>query len=80
VDKTITNAYHEIEIDPDTQLPVHIKVVILTGTKGGNTEAKGKSIVGGKHVAFHFDYSLSEFGKLQKPTIPPEVMKMLVKK
>ncbi len=79
VDKTTTNAYYEIDIDPATHLPVSIKVVILTGTKGTGTETKGKKIIGGKHVAFHFDYDLSEFGKLKKPAIPPEAQKLLAR-
>lgn len=80
MDKTITNAYYEIEIEPENKLPVRMHVVILTGTKGGDTEAKGKKILGGKHVAFHFVYDLSEFGKLSKPAIPPEAAKLLAKK
>ncbi len=79
VDKTITNAAYEIEIDPATQLPVSIKFDLLTAQKGGETEAKGRKITGGKHVAFHFIYDLSDFGKLTKPTIPPEAMKLLAK-
>ncbi len=78
VDKSITNAYYEIDIDPSTQLPVSIKVVILTGAKGA-TETKGKKIIGGKHVAFHFVYELSDFGKLKKPVIPPEAQKVLAR-
>ena len=78
VDKTITNAHYEIVIDPTTQLPRSISVTILTGTKGG-TETKGKAITGGRHVAFHFRYDLSEFGKLKKPTVPPEAQKLLAK-
>ena len=78
MDKTVTNASYEIEIDPETQLPVSIKVLILTGARG-QTEAVGKKIVGGNHVAFHFRYELSQFGKLKKPTIPPEAQRLLAK-
>jgi len=79
VDKSLTNAYYEIEIDPDTQLPVNIHVVILTGTKGGDTEAKGKKITGGRHVSIIMNYKLTEFGKLKPPTIPPGAQKQLAK-
>jgi len=79
VDKTLTNAYYEIEIEPKTHLPLNIKVVILTGTRGTDTQTKGKTIIGGKHVAFHFAYELSDFGKLKKPTIPPEAQKLLAR-
>jgi hypothetical protein len=78
VDKTITNAHYEIEIDPATKLPVRIAMVILTGTRG-STESKDKKIVGGKHVAFHFDYRLSDFGKLKRPAIPPEAQRLLAR-
>jgi len=78
VDKTITNSWYEIEIDPATQLPVSIHVAILTASKGG-TEAKDKKIVGGEHVAFHFRYELSNFGKVEKPAVPPEAVKLLSK-
>ena len=53
-------------------------MVILTGTRGG-TEAKGKTITGGTHVAFRFDYVLSDFGKLTKPEIPAEARKVLAR-
>jgi NPCBM/NEW2 domain-containing protein len=33
----------------------------------------GKTIIGGKHVAFHFVYDLSDYGKLKKPTNPPKL-------
>ena len=74
----MTNAYYEIEINPETQLPVSIYMVILTGSKGG-TETKGKQITGGKHVAFHFKYELSDFGKVEKPEIPLPAQKLLAK-
>lgn len=78
VDKTITNAYYEIDIDPANHYPVNVKVVILTGTRSG-TETKGKTIIGGKHAAFHFTYDLSDFGKLKKPNIPAEAQKLLAR-
>ncbi len=77
VDKTLTNAYYEIEIDPSKQMPVAMHVVIMTGTKGGATESKGRKITGGRHAVFHFNYTLSDYGTLQSPTIPPEAMKLL---
>jgi len=77
-DKTLTNAFYEIEIDPDTNLPVRIKVTALTGRRG-TTEAKGKKIVGGEHAAFHFEYRLSDFGKVEKPEVPHEAAKVLAK-
>ena len=78
MDKTITNASYEIVIDPATQLPTSIQLIVLTGTRGA-TEKKGKTILGGRHVAFHFNYELNSFGKLKKPTIPPEAQKLLAK-
>ena len=79
LDKTTTNAYYEIEIDPSTQLPRSVKLLVLTGRRG-ETETKDKKIVGGKHVAFHFVYELSHFGKLKKPSIPSEAQKVLAKR
>lgn len=78
VDKTITNAHYEIEIDPVQQLPLSINMVILTGTRG-STESKDKKITGGRHVAFHFKYEMSSFGKLKKITIPAEAQKVLAR-
>lgn len=78
LDKNITNAWYEIEIEPSSQLPVSIKMVILAGQKGA-TESKGRKITGGKHVAFHFAYALSEFGKVQRPEVPREAQKLLAR-
>ena len=47
----MTNAFYEIEIDPETALPIRIKVTALTGRKG-KTRRKGNKIVGGEHAAF----------------------------
>jgi len=74
----MTNAYYRIQLNPKTNLPTSIRVVILTGTRDG-TESKDKKITGGKHVAFHFEYELTEFGKLKKPVIPAEAQKLLAK-
>jgi hypothetical protein len=78
LDKTLTNAYYEIEIDPETVRPVKISLVVLTG-KRGDTVTKGQKIVGGQHVAFHFDYALSGFDEGSPPTIPPEASRLLTK-
>lgn len=77
-DKTLTNAYYEIEIDPVTTLPVRIKVTALTGRRGA-TRAKGKKIIGGEHAAFHFEYKLGDFGKVKAPDMPKEAAKVLAK-
>ena len=53
-------------------------MVVLTGSRGG-TEAKGKQIVGGRHVSFLFKYELSGFGQVQKPQIPLPAQKILAK-
>ncbi len=58
----MTNAYYDIEIDPETVMPVKLTLTVLTGQKG-ETLTKGKKIIGGKHVAFHFEYNLTDFGK-----------------
>lgn len=76
VDKTATNAYYDIEIDPATLLPLGVKLTVLTGKKG-TTVTEGNKIVGGDHVAFHFAYTLSEYGKAEKPEVPPEALKLL---
>jgi len=64
----MTNAFYEIEIDPETSLPIRIKVTALTGRKG-KTRRKGNKIIGGEHAAFHFEYKLSEFGKVKAQAI-----------
>ena len=79
LDKTIANCFYEIEVDPATQLPLTLRMLILTGTRGG-TEAKGKQIVGGKHVAFHFEYRLSDFGKVERIQVPPEAQRVLAQR
>lgn len=78
MDKTITNAYYNIVIDPATQLPVNVTLVVLSAQKG-ETETEGKKITGGRHAAFHFRYQLSSFGKLTKPVIPAEALKQLAR-
>ena len=67
-DKTTTNAWYDIEIDPETLLPVKLRVRLLTGQRGTTIVKRGK-IVGGDHVAFYFDYELSEFNtaKIEMP-------------
>lgn len=41
-----------------------IVLTVLTAQKG-ETETEGATIVGGKHVAFHFEYELSGFDKTE---------------
>ena len=54
-----------------------MRVLLLTGQKGA-TKIKNKKIVGGDHVAFHFEYKLSQFGRKQE-TIPTDAQAMLRK-
>ncbi len=77
-DKTLTNAFYEIEIDPETVLPVRIKVTALTGRKG-ETRADGKKIIGGEHAAFHFVYELSDYGEVKPPEVPKAAARLLAK-
>ena len=76
LDKSITNAYYKIEIDPKTTLPKSVRLTVLTGRKG-STDAKNKKIVGGEHVAFHFEYRFSKYGKQKQPDIPKAAKKLL---
>ena len=81
LDKSLTNAYYEIEIDPALQLPVAIKVVLLAATKGETEiDKRTKRIVGGTHVAFHFTYALTDFGQIKKPEIPRDAEKLLAQR
>ena len=74
----MTNALYEIEIDPATSLPIRIKVTALTGRKG-KTRRKGSRIIGGEHAAFHFEYKLSDFGKVEAPKMPRSAQRVLAK-
>lgn len=76
MDKRLTNASYLIEVDPETELPVSISMTVLAG-KRGSTEKKGRVIVGGEHVAFHFEYRLSDFGKVDGFKIPRAAQKLL---
>ena len=76
-DKNATNASYVIEIDPETKLPVRMRVLLLTGQKG-STVIKKKRIVGGDHVAFYFDYELKDFNK-SKMNVPAPARKALSK-
>ena len=74
----MTTAFYEIEIDPATSLPIRIKVTALTGRKG-KTRRKGSRIVGGEHAAFHFEYKLSDFGKVEAPKMPRSAQRVFAK-
>ena len=76
MDKTLTNAYYEFDIDEKTLLPTRIRMTVLAGSKG-TTVRKGNKIVGGEHVAFHFTYSLEDFGKVKRLEIPREALKLI---
>ena len=78
LDKRMTNAFYEIEIDPKTELPKTIGITILTGRRG-ETKFENKRIVGGRHVVFRFEYSLSGFGEAEDLEIPRAARKLLAK-
>lgn len=49
-----------------------------TGAVGRQSIDKAtKKIVGGKHVAFHFDFSFSDYHKLEPPQVPKEAQKLI---
>ncbi len=76
MDKTATNAFYVIEVDHETKLPKGITLTVLTGRKG-DTIVKGGRIVGGDHVAFHFEYTISNYEKVEAPEIPAAARKLL---
>ena len=75
----MTNASYIIEVDPETDLLVSIKMTVLAGRRGA-TEWQGKKITGGEHVAFHFKYTFSDYDKVEPLKIPPEAWKLLAKR
>jgi hypothetical protein len=79
LDRSLTNAWYEIEIDPATQLPVRLKVVLLAAIRGETEYDRAKRITGGNHIAFHFEYRLGDFGEVEKPQIPIQAMRLLAK-
>jgi hypothetical protein len=76
MDKTLTNAYYEFDIDEKTLLPRRIRMTVLAGRRGA-TEKEGRKIVGGEHVAFHFTYLLKDYGKVKRLEIPREAARLL---
>lgn len=70
---------YEIEMDPQTKLPVRIRMVLCTAIRGETETNKAKKIVGGRHVAFQFDYTLSDYGKVEKTSVPVAAMKLLAR-
>lgn len=79
MDKRITNASYTVEVDPRTQVPVGIRMTVLAGRKGA-TELNKTTIVGGEHVAFHFEYTLSAFDEVDPLRIPPQAQKLLMRR
>ena len=76
MDKKLTNAFYEFDIDEKTLLPKRIRMTVLAGRRG-STEKEGTRIVGGEHVAFHFTYYLKDYGKVKALEIPREARKLL---
>lgn len=76
MDKRLTNAYYEFDIDEKTLLPKRIRMTILAGRRGA-TEKKGRRIVGGEHVAFHFTYYFKDYDEVEKLEIPREAHRLL---
>lgn len=79
LDKSLTNAFYDIEIDHTTELPLSLKVVLLAATKGETEVSKDKKIIGGKHVSFQFKYTFTDFNKVEKPAVPKEAQRLLAK-
>lgn len=80
MDKTITNAYYEIELDHKSGLPRRIHVTVLTGTRGSTEVDKKKKIISGEHVAFHFEYRLSKFDDVEAVEVPRGARRLLAKR
>ena len=80
LDKTTTNARYEIEFDTKTHLPRKIRVTLLTGRKGETEVNKKGQIVGGDHVAFHFEYTLEGYGEAEAVDVPRAASKLLAKR
>ncbi len=67
-------------MDPKTQLPRSINMIVLTGVKGATSEAdKGKKSFdeGIEHVAFHFDYTIDTNREVAKFQIPRKAAKLM---
>ncbi len=68
----------EIDLTKDHARPITIKVVLLTGVKGETKKEGGARDLGDEeHVAFHFDYRLSNWDSVSKFSVPKEAEKLL---
>jgi len=80
-DKSVTRCTIEIDIDPKTQLPRSIQMIVLTGVRGATDEKSkeaGKSFAEGvEHVAFHFNYTIDPNHDVAKFEIPKEARKLM---
>lgn len=74
MDKTRSQAIFEIDVDLATNLPKSIKMIVLTGVRGGDDD---KAIGNQEHVAFHFDYNLKDYGKVAAFEVPKQAQKLL---
>lgn len=77
----MTRCTIEIDIDPKTQLPRSIQMIVLTGVRGATDEKSkeaGNSFAEGvEHVAFHFNYTIDPNHDVAKFEIPKEARKLM---
>lgn len=81
----MTRCTIEIDLDPKTQLPRGIHMVVLTGVRGttsekakGTPEGRDKALGEGvEHVAFHFRYTIDPNHDVAKFEIPKEAAKLM---
>jgi hypothetical protein len=78
-DKTVTRCTIDIDLDPATQVPRAMHMIVLTGVRGEDGKApKGKAFDGGtEHVAFHFDYKLDTQREVARFEIPRDAQKLM---
>jgi hypothetical protein len=78
-DKTVTRCTIDIDIDPATQIPRAIHMIVLTGVRGETGKAtKGKAFDSGtEHVAFHFEYQIDSQKEIARFEIPKEAQKLM---
>ena len=78
LDKTVTEGFIEIDLDDEHQLPKTMRLVLLAGTKGQGKEAGEKSKdENAEHVAFHYNYTLGEWGQIERLAPPKDAVKLI---
>jgi len=77
VDKSVTRAFYDIELDARSREIKGFSLTVLTAVRDTKELPAAKRLGNVDHIAYYFNYEISDYGKVDRFDVPKEVASIM---